>query len=120
MRAARIRRGLTLIDLITLLGIVLFLSAVLAPFVFRLFRLRQREESQNNLHQIAIAVHDFHDTCGWLPPIVGSATGETPGSIHYQLLPFIEEANVHESLSEEGSGTVVRSTFQGVPATLFR
>ena len=41
MSVARIRRGLTLIDLITLLGIVLFLLAVLAPFVFRLFRLRQ-------------------------------------------------------------------------------
>ena len=119
MSGARIRRRLTLIDLITLPDTVLLLLAVLAPFVFRLFRFRQLEEPQNNLHQIAIAAHDFHDTCGWLPPIVGSATGQTPGSIHYQLLPFIEEANVHESLSEEGSGTVVRSTFQGVPATLF-
>jgi hypothetical protein len=119
MSGARIRRRLTLIDLITLPDTVLLLLAVLAPFVFRLFRLPQREESQNNLHQIAIAVHDFHDTCGRLPPIVGSATGETPGSIHYHVLPLIEEASVHESLSEKGSGTVVHSTRRVVPATPF-
>jgi hypothetical protein len=87
MSAARIRRGLTLIDLISLLGIVLFLLAELAPFVFPLFRLRRREESQNNLHQIAIAVHGFHDTCGWLPPIVGSARGEEKTEKNWS--PFI-------------------------------
>jgi type II secretory pathway pseudopilin PulG len=91
MRAIRTRRGFTLIDLIAVLGIVLFLLAVLAPFVFRLRRAATDSQSANNLHHIGIAVHSYDEAYGRLPPIVGKAKDEPGGSILFHLLPFVEE-----------------------------
>ena len=102
----RVRRGFTLIDLAVAVGFLLFLLAVLAPFVFRLFRQRQAVDSQNNLRQIMLAVHNYHENHAVLPPIAGKGNGQVHGSILFHLLPYIEQANLFEQGQVWEAGTI--------------
>jgi type II secretory pathway pseudopilin PulG len=91
---SRRRGGFTLIDLIVTLGLFLFLLAIAVPFVFRFAGGRQRADSQNNLRQIVLAIHNYHDNHGAFPPIAGKGNGQVHGSVLYHLLPYVEQDNI--------------------------
>ena len=58
---------------------------------------QQRMISQNNLKQIGLALHNYHDTYGKFPPaVVHDANGKPLYSGRVLLLPFLEQSNIYQ------------------------
>src|SRR5260370_14309612 len=90
------RPGLTMIELLVILGILLFLLGFLVPVVQRVRSAASRTQSLNNLKQLALAMHGINDAYKVLPPVVGSfpRQSEKAGTLFFHLLPFIEQQEV--------------------------
>jgi prepilin-type processing-associated H-X9-DG protein len=84
------RRAFTLFHLLVLLALLALLFAMLLPAVARVREQALRTQSVNNLHQLALACHNYHDTNGAFPPGVDAQHFSAAA----RLLPYIEQANV--------------------------
>jgi type II secretory pathway pseudopilin PulG len=100
------RRGFTIIELLVIIALILLLLAFLLPAVARLRLAAASSSSQNNLRQMAIAVHNYHDSFGKMPPGLGvGKVNNAEGPLHFHILPFIEQDNVFKkALSVDGKG----------------
>jgi hypothetical protein len=90
------RLGLTPVDLLIVIAFLLLLGALLAPAVARVRDAAARTQSLNNLKQIALACHAINDTNRALPPVVGEFANKT-GSMHFFILPYIEQGPLFSS-----------------------
>jgi prepilin-type N-terminal cleavage/methylation domain-containing protein len=103
-------RGFTLIELLVVIAIIAILIGLLLPAVQKVREAANRAQCQNNLKQMALAVHNFHDTYKRFPPLLGrdgieqpcpstAATRNGPpwGNVHYFILPFIEQNTFYQS-----------------------
>jgi prepilin-type N-terminal cleavage/methylation domain-containing protein len=102
-RPVRRRFGFTLVELLVVIAIIGVLVALLLPAVQAARESSRRTKCQNNLKQLILGCHNFHDTFRKLP-INGtggfgygqpSVTGS--GSWAYNIMPFIELDNVFKS-----------------------
>ncbi|WP_166831674.1 DUF1559 domain-containing protein [Thalassoroseus pseudoceratinae] len=92
--SAASRRGFTLIELLVVIAIIAILIALLLPAVQQAREAARRTQCKNNVKQIVLATHNFHDTHGKLPYAVRDREegddGDTWATGFIQILPFIE------------------------------
>jgi len=86
------RPGFTLIELLVVIAIIGMLIALLLPAIQQAREAARRVQCTNNLKQIGVAVHNFHDTWGYIP-YSREDTRETWAVI---LLPFLGQKQLYE------------------------
>jgi prepilin-type N-terminal cleavage/methylation domain-containing protein len=82
------RRGFTLIELLVVIAIIAILIALLVPAVQKVREAAARAQCQNNLKQIGLAVHSYHDANRKLPP---AFVANVQLSWHVLILPYVEQ-----------------------------
>jgi len=97
MRAFRTdRRGFTLIELLVVIAIIAILVALLLPAVQQAREAARRSTCKNQLKQIGIGLHNYHDIHNTLPP--GGMTGGNELSWQVMILPSIDYGPLYESV----------------------
>ncbi|HWL09831.1 MAG TPA: DUF1559 domain-containing protein [Planctomicrobium sp.] len=120
-----LRPAFTLIELLVVIAIIAVLVALLLPAVQQAREAARRTQCKNNLKQLGLALHSYHDTFGVFPPgfvlVNGRANGDTslPASVNTQsyndpgeaasmrgnwawgafLLPMMDQGSLYNSLN---------------------
>jgi prepilin-type processing-associated H-X9-DG protein len=111
------RRGFALVELLVLLALFSFLVGILLPAVQKANDAADRARCQNNLKQLGIAMHNVNDTYQLMPPVVGEfpRTSRSQGTLHFYILPFIEQQQLYQASAHRGGYLVWKSDTWGKP-----
>ncbi len=115
----RFRHGFTLIELLVVIAIIAVLVAILLPAVQQAREAARTTQCKNNIKQIGIGLHNYHETHGLMPfatvtrwngnnSIPGSGTLQRQGWFH-MLLPYVEQAAMYNLIAPK----IETNTFAG-------
>ncbi len=104
------KSGFTLIELLVVIAIIATLVAILLPAVQQAREAARRSTCKNNLKQLGIAIHNYHDTYNVLPYARGGTGGCTSNGTYYSgncnrmsgifpLLPYIEQSALFDVIT---------------------
>jgi len=93
----RMRRGFTLIELLVVIAIIAILIALLLPAVQQAREAARRTQCKNNLKQLGLALHNYHDVHLVFPPGSLRGSGLAWGWVSH-ILPFFEQASVYSTI----------------------
>jgi len=109
-RSGNLRSGFTLIELLVVIAIIAILIALLVPAVQKVREAAARMQSANNLKNMALATHSYHDANKGMPCAYESAYVYTWNGSGYQytsgstygpfvsILPFIEQQPLYDGI----------------------
>jgi prepilin-type N-terminal cleavage/methylation domain-containing protein len=131
MKRSAERRGFTLIELLVVISIIGVLIGLLLPAVQKVREAANRLQCENNLHQIGLALHNYHDNFNRFPP--GYIDGnKNPASTPDNdvgpgwgwaslLLPYLEQGNVYNQIDfKQGVGIGNNAVVSQMPLTIFQ
>lgn len=95
--------GFTLVELLLVLAIIGVLLGLLLPAVQAAREAARRAYCQNNLKQLAAAIHHYESAMRQFPPsatisIIGSINTNSSWSIHGRILPYLEQAHLYQQV----------------------
>ncbi len=102
------RRAFTLIELLVVIAIIAILIALLLPAVQQAREAARRTQCKNNLHQLGLALHNYHDVFNTFQSGTGGTDngGDTSNWSRLgglpALLPYIEQAGLYQQIMSGG------------------
>ena len=96
------KQGFTLIELLVVIAIIAILIALLLPAVQQAREAARRTQCKNNLKQMGLAFHNYHDVFDTFPMGVSRQNGFGV-SFYAGLLPYFDQAPLYNRLSFDGS-----------------
>ena len=100
------RTGFTLIELLVVIAIIAILVALLLPAVQQAREAARRSQCQNNLKQMGLALHNYHDVHRTFPMLFVDWPGWGSGNGNWAwgtfLLPYLDQANLFNTLNVNG------------------
>ncbi|HWL07284.1 MAG TPA: DUF1559 domain-containing protein, partial [Planctomicrobium sp.] len=97
-------RGFTLIELLVVIAIIAILVALLLPAVQQAREAARRSQCNNNLKQIGLAIHNYHDVFNCFPPASIGGLPHDPAASNYMFswwiltLPYADQASLFNKL----------------------
>jgi hypothetical protein len=82
--------------LLVVIAIIAVLIGLLLPAVQKVREAAARSTCMNNVKQLALGTHNYHDANGEIPPFAGIRGTGVSGSSHFFLLPFIEQNAIYQ------------------------
>jgi type II secretory pathway pseudopilin PulG len=98
-RSARSRGGLTWLEIVVILAILVVLVALLYPSLAAPRGVPEYSQCRNQLKQIGLALHNYHDEHGSFPPaFTVDVTGRRLHSWRTLILPYLDGVQVHKQI----------------------
>jgi len=106
------RRAFTLIELLVVIAIIAVLIALLLPAVQAAREAARRSQCINNLKQMGIAQHNYHDVTGSFPWGFGY-TGWNDWSGQVMVLPYMEQGSLYNAINFTTGGAQINVAANG-------
>ncbi|MFO0951509.1 MAG: DUF1559 domain-containing protein [Isosphaeraceae bacterium] len=107
----RMPRGFTLIELLVVIAIIAVLIALLLPAVQSAREAARRAQCVNNMKQIGLGLHNYHQVNNALPYGTGVCCTPAGGNWSTFVLPFMEQQQLYNALNQNlGYNTVANSS----------
>jgi len=101
---AATKRGFTLVELLVVIAIIGILVALLLPAIQAAREAARRSQCSNNLKNLALGLHNFHDSKKHFPSGFDKGSWFVPvWGWSYHSLPYIEESALHDQLAAGGT-----------------